>query len=127
MSMSNYLENLVLNATLRHNAFTPPATYIGLFTACSGDGVYVTEVVGASYARQSGVFYAPDASGMCSNSGVIQFSEATTAWGTITHGGIYDVGTSGNLLYWATINSNRTIASGDTFQIPDRGFRITLD
>ncbi len=126
MSMTPYLENLLINASLRHQAFTPPPTYIGLFTALSGDGVTTTEVAAAEYVRQSGAF-GPPTSGVALSSGVIQFPAAVSSWGTITHGGTFDASTGGNLLYWGTLDTNRTIASGETFQFPDRGYSVSLD
>ena len=34
------------------------------------------------------------------------------AWGTVTHFGIYDAATAGNLLYWAALTTSRATAAG---------------
>ena len=58
--MSNYLENALINATLRNTSFTSPATvYVGLYTSDPGEGNTGTEVSGTSYARQSATFGSP--------------------------------------------------------------------
>jgi hypothetical protein len=60
--MSNYLENALINATLRNTSYTPPTTvYVALFTSDPTDAGSGTEVstAGTSYARQSATFGAP--------------------------------------------------------------------
>lgn len=114
---SNYLENALINAVLRATAFTSPATvYVALFTAVTdGEAGTVTEVSGGAYARQSVAFAAPS-NGSTSNSAEIIFPVATAAWGTITHFGIYDAATLGNLLYYGALTSSKAIATDDQFR-----------
>lgn len=127
MNISNFLEDELLNATLRNIPFSSPATVYGaLLTALSGDADSVTEVTGTPYARQVIPFYAPVA-GVAESSGVIDYPEATDDWGTIAHGGLYDAVVSGNLLYWGVVEVPRTIGSGETFRVPDKGWSVTLD
>ena len=50
--MSNYLENALINATLRATTYTSPATvYVALFTTDPTDANSGTEVTGGGYAR----------------------------------------------------------------------------
>ena len=50
--MSNYLENALINATLRDTTYTSPATvYVSLWTTDPTDAGSGTEVSGGSYAR----------------------------------------------------------------------------
>ena len=53
-ALSNYLENALINATLRNTSYTSPSTvYVGLFTTDPTDAGSGTEVSGGSYARES--------------------------------------------------------------------------
>ena len=89
-ALSNYLENALINATLRNTAYSSPATvYAALFTSDPTDAGSGTEVSGGSYARKAITFGAPS-NGASTNSGAVEFDQATGNWGTITHFGIYD-------------------------------------
>jgi len=58
--MSNYLENALINATLRNTTYTSVATvYVSLWTSDPTDAGSGTEVSGGSYARTAVTFGAP--------------------------------------------------------------------
>lgn len=129
-AFSNFLENKILDHTLRGSAgaYTAPTTiYVGLFTASPTDANSGTEVSGGSYARQAITFGTAAASGSISNTATVTFPTATASWGTITHIGLYDAVSAGNLLYWGAVTQSKTIASGDTFSITTGNLTITLD
>ena len=124
--MSNYLENALINVTLRNTAYTAPTTvYLALYTTDPTDADTGTEVSGGSYARQSITFGAPS-NGVSTNSAAIEFPQATGSWGTITHVGIRDALTTGNLLYHTPLDASKTIASGDIFKIASGSLSVTL-
>jgi hypothetical protein len=124
--MSNYLENALVNATLRNTSYTSPTTvYLALYTSDPTDADSGTEVSGGSYARQSITFGAPS-NGASTNSAAIEFPQATGSWGTITHVGIRDALTTGNLLYHTPLDVSKTIASGDIFKIAIGSLSVTL-
>jgi hypothetical protein len=125
--MSNYLENALINATLRNTSYTSPSTvYVGLYTTDPGEGNTGTEVSGGSYARVAVTFSAPS-NGVSTNTGAVTFPTATNTWGTITHIGILDALTSGNLLYYTALDSTRSILSGDIFTISIGNLSVTLE
>jgi len=125
--MSNYLENALINATLRNTSYTSPTTvYVGLYTSDPGDGNTGTEVSGGSYARVSVTFGAPS-NGVSTNSASVTFPTATGTWGTVTHIGILDALTTGNLLYHTALDSSKSIASGDVFTISTGNLSVTLE
>lgn len=125
--MSNYLENALINATLRNTAYTSPTTvYVGLYTSDPGEGNTGTEVSGGSYARTSVTFGAPS-NGVSTNSASVTFPTATGTWGTVTHVGILDASTSGNLLYYTALDASKSIASGDVFTISTGNLSVTLE
>jgi hypothetical protein len=124
--MSNYLENALINATLRNTSYTSPTTvYLALYTTDPTDADTGTEVSGGSYARQSITFGAPS-NGTSTNSAAIEFPAATGNWGTITHVGIRDALTSGNLLYHTALDASKTINTGDIFKILTSNLSVTL-
>ena len=124
--MSNYLENALINATLRNTSFTSPSTvYVGLFTTDPTDAGTGTEVTGGSYARQSVTFAAPS-NGVSASNAAVEFPQATASWGTITHIGILDALTSGNLLYHTALDVSKTIDNGDIFKIASGSLTVTL-
>jgi hypothetical protein len=123
---SDYLENKLLDHSLATTAYTAPgAVYVGLFTSDPTDAGTGTEVSGGSYARQSATFGAAS-SGSASTSATITFPAATASWGTITHVGIYDASSSGNLLFHGAVTTSKAIESGDTFQISSGNLTISL-
>jgi len=124
--MSNYLENALINATLRATTFTSPATvYVGLYTSDPTDANTGTECSGASYARKSATFGAPS-NGVSTTTADVTFDQATGSWGTISHIGILDASTSGNLLYHTALDASKTIDTGDIFKIASGSLTVTL-
>ena len=124
--MSNYLENALINATLRNTSYTTPTTvYLALYTSDPTDADSGTEVSGTSYARQSITFGSPS-NGVTTNSAAIEFPQAGGSWGTVTHVGIRDASTSGNLLFHTALDASKTIATGDVFRIASGSLSVTL-
>lgn len=124
--MSNYLENALINATLRNTSYTSPTTvYVGLYTSDPTDANTGTEVSGGSYARTSVTFGAPS-NGASLNSSAVEFPQATGSWGTVGWIGILDAATSGNLLYHTALDVSKTIDTGDIFKIAIGSLSVTL-
>jgi hypothetical protein len=124
--MSNFLENALINATLRNTTYTSPATvYISLWTSDPTDAGSGTEVSGGSYARTAVTMGAPS-NGVSLNSADVTFPTATASWGTVGWIGINDALSSGNLLYHSPLDTAKTIDSGDIFKISTGNLSVTL-
>jgi len=124
--ISNYLENALINGTLRATTFTAPAAvYVSLHTADPTDAGTGTEVSGGSYARQTATFGAPS-NGASTTTADITYPQATASYGTVTHIGIFDALTTGNLLYHSPLNTSKTIDTGDIFKITSGSLTVTL-
>ena len=124
--MSNFLENALINATLRATTYTSPSTvYVALFTTDPTDANTGTEVTGGSYARTSVAFAAPS-NGASASSADCTFPTCTSTWGTVSHIGIFDASTSGNLLYHTPLDTSKTIETGDIFKIASASLTVTL-
>ena len=123
---SNYLENALINATLRATTYTSPASvYVSLYTTDPTDADTGTEVSGGSYARTAVTMGAPS-NGVSTNSADVTFPTATASWGTVTHIGIHDASTAGNLLFHTPLDTSKTIDSGDIFKITSGNLSVTL-
>jgi hypothetical protein len=124
--MSNYLEDALINATLRATTYTSVATvYVSLWTSDPTDAGSGTEVSGGSYARTAVTFGAPS-NGVTTNSADVTFPTATASWGTVGWIGINDASTSGNLLYHTALDLAKTIDSGDIFKIETGNLSVQL-
>lgn len=125
-AMSNYLETALVNAVLRNTSYTSPTTvYVGLFTSDPTDAGSGTEVSGGSYVRKAMTFGAPS-NGATSNSSAVEFDQATASWGTITHFGLFDASSSGNLLLHGALTASKTIDSGDVFKFATSALTATF-
>jgi hypothetical protein len=126
MSFSNYLENKVLGHVFGGSAYTAAATlYLGLHTSNPDEDDSGTEVSGTAYVRQTAGFTVTD--NTASNTSAIEFPTAGGSWGTISHVGVYDASTGGNLLAYAALSSSKTIDTSDVFRVPAGDLDITLD
>ena len=124
-AFSNYLENKVLDHVFGGVAYSAPATlYLALYTSDPGDDNSGTECSGTSYARQTIAFTVTNDT--ASNTSAVEFPTAGSAWGTITHVGILDALTSGNLLAHGALTASKVVAQGDVFRVPASDLDITL-
>jgi hypothetical protein len=124
--ISNFLENALINATLRNTTYTSVATvYVSLWTTDPTDAGSGTEVSGGSYARTAVTFGAPS-NGATTNSADVTFPTATGTWGTVGWIGINDALSSGNLLYHTALDASKSITSGDIFKITTGNLSVTL-
>lgn len=131
-SMTNYLEKKLLDHTLGKAAYTmPAAVYVALFKADPGEAGSTSNEVGSGigYTRQeltSRVSAADATAGTAQNTAAITFGPATNDWGTITHAGIMDAATGGNMLFYAPLAEPKTFATGDSTQYAAGGLTFQL-
>jgi hypothetical protein len=125
--LSNYLENKLLDHVLRNESFTSPTTvYVGLYTSNPEDDNSGTEVSGGSYARQV-LSVTTATAGIVTSSADVTFPQATSAWGTISHIGLLDAITSGNLLMHTALTTSRDVEVGDVLKIATGSLTASLD
>jgi len=141
--MSDYLENALIDHLFRDITYAKSAAlYVALFTAAPSDAGGGTEVTGGSYARvsvapgstnwantqNSGTGASSGTGGQTSNKTTITFPAPTGNWGVVTHFGIYDASSSGNLLFWAALTVAKTVNNGDAAPIfAANALTVTLD
>lgn len=104
---STYLATAILNAAYRQQAFPSIAqVYVGLFTAAptdAGGGTEVPTSGGTNYARAAITFGAPAGTPPTIENEEVVFNVAAASWGTLTHIGLFDAASGGNLLDWQAI------------------------
>jgi len=131
LAVSNYLANALLNQVFRNTAYTRPTTvYVALYTSNPTAADTGTEVSGGDYARQAVTFGAPtsvNGKQTITNSSIITFPAATADWGTITHVGIRDAATGGNLLYYGAVDNPRSILKNDVFKFQANSLSLSLN
>lgn len=141
-ALSNYLENALIDHVFRGQTWTPPASfYMALFTSAPSDSGGGTEVAGNSYARVAvtrslaawagtqgaGTTVASSGTGgVTSNNVSIQFPTPTGSWGTVTHFGVFDTSTTGNLLLWGALTVQQTINTGNTVSFAAGQLQVTF-
>ncbi len=140
--LSDYLENKLIDQIFR--AQTAPSTgsiYVALFTAAPSDSGGGTEVSTNAYARvlitsslanwagtqSAGSTVASSGTGgVTSNNAIVTFPTPTsTGWGLVTHFGLFDAATTGNLLVWGSLTSSKTINGGDAVTFPIAAITVT--
>jgi len=116
--LSSYLEQRLLNHAFRNTAYTPPTTlHLALFTSNPTKANTGTEVSGGGYERRPIAFSAAAIEGgmmTIKNPAEIPFAVATADQGLVTHFGIFDAATGGNLMAFEAL-SPRTIQTNDRF------------
>jgi len=127
-ALSDHAEALLLDWLMTNGTATrPTAWYVGLFTAAPSDAGGGTEVSTGGYARQSVTFDAASSpGGTTSNSGAVTFTASGGSYGTVTHIGIFDASTSGNLLWHGALTASKTVGDGDTLEFSAGNIDLTL-
>lgn len=118
---SNYLKGEIIKHIFRTGSFTKPAALaIALYTTNPTDADSGTEVSGGSYARVSNNpadanWDAPaSGDGHTSNTGVLTYPAPSGAWGTVSHWGVRDATSAGNLLlHGAVLPSAQPVGATD--------------
>jgi hypothetical protein len=135
---SDYLEDKILDATLKGGTFPTIATaYLATFTGDPTDtGSASTENTWANtagtivYARQPMTFGAIS-DGVTNTSAQIQFPAFQTevpAVSSLSVGfiGIYDAASGGNLLYHTNLGTAKTLTQDDVLSFETNGVTVTL-
>lgn len=125
-SLSDYAETLLANFIANAQTATRPTSwYLALFTAAPSDAGGGTELSGLGYARQAITFGAA-ASGVVSNTSTHTYTASGGSWGTVTHYGIFDAITTGNLLWHGALTTPRTIADTESLTVAAAAFTLTM-
>lgn len=133
---SAYFKNQLVDHIFRSRTWIKPTqNYIGLLTSAPLlDGSGGVEVATGAYARVSvplldANWAAPvGGNGTTSNLVPIRFPLPTADWGMITHAGLYDAPTGGNLIIWQQLDAPILLLAGQNavvFRVGQLQFQIT--
>lgn len=128
LSLSNLFETRVLTWLFTGDAVTRPSSfYVALFTSNPAEDASGTEVStsGTAYARQSVTFSV--SGNTATNTAAIEFPTATASYGTVTHVGVFDASSAGNLIAYAALTTSKAIDTGDVLRLPANDLDVTMD
>ena len=113
---TNFAQRKALDLVFGAVPYTSPSTvFVGLGTALSGETI--TEWADTAALRPAVTFDAATlGAGTSSNSAILAIATTATA-ATLTHYGIWDATTAGNLLFVGPLESSRTVSSPDTVNL----------
>lgn len=124
-AFSNYLEDRIINWAFEGGVglgTAPTNVFISLHTADPAD-TGANEVTGGNYARigvATTTGWNTTTGGTASSTNVNEIvfpATGTVTWSaTVTHVGIWDAVTAGNLLFNGAISPSKVVSSGDVFK-----------
>ena len=125
---SDYLETTLLDHVLNNVALTSPTSvFVALHTADVTDAGGGTEVSGNAYARVTVTGGFTTTGDTSDNTAAVTFPTASGgAWGTVTHVGIWDASTVGNLLFHGILDASKVVGDGDTFEFAIGALNVTM-
>lgn len=134
MPATTYLNNKLLDLMFGGTAYSgrPTTLYFALFTSAPNAAGGGTEVTGSGYSRKAVTasttnFTSPATAGDNISSAIdIQWPAASGSWGTVTSWGIYDAATSGNLLFFDSIDTPVAITTGQRPKIASGALTISM-
>jgi len=124
--LSNFLENKFLDTTLKGgSAYRVATPYLALFTSDPTDAGNGTECSWTNYVRQTMAF-GTISNGSVASTGEITFPAVVGSTVTVTHIGVFDASSSGNLLYHTALDASKTLAATDTMSVAAGGVTVAL-
>jgi hypothetical protein len=129
-------ERAILDHVLTDPAWTPPATlYIGLSSTTPTEaGGNFTEPSGGAYARVATT--SADWSAASGTAPAVKtttatktFPTATATWvsgANLTHFGLFDASSAGNLVVWGALTTAKPVTSGDVASFEAGGLTLKL-
>jgi hypothetical protein len=129
-SITDLLEDALLDHILENSAYTPGATlYMSLHTSSpTEEGLVGNEVGGNGYARTIIAFSAAGTR-QCIQDGQVTFPQViTSSWGTVTHFGIHTASSgSGNMIGYGTFDNSIITEVGNVPFVPNLETVISIN
>lgn len=123
MSISNYLENKILDAVGNNVALQVAQAYVKLHIGDPGeDG---TNNAAAETTRKSISFAAASGGSMASDADAAWTNVAGTE--TYSHISLWDASSAGNCLWIGALTASKAVSAGDNFTLPSGQVTLTVD
>jgi hypothetical protein len=135
-TLTQYGENLALNALTGGTPFVLGTLYLALYTTAPTDVSAGTEVSGGAYTRLAVSFLASAGSpALTSNTNDVYFpggnppgnGVAASDWGVVLAFAICDSFSLGNQIWWGNLATPRTINTGDALDFPVGSIHLMMD
>lgn len=127
-----WAKKLVDHSLGKASATMPTTVYLAMFANNPGpDGALTGEPSGNNYARVAitSAMQATDlATGVSTNTTVVQFPTASGSWGTsaLAYWGILDASTAGNMLFYGALTPAITVGAGDAPPFPEGSLTLGI-
>lgn len=130
-NLTDYAEKKLNDHILGIASYTKPtAAYASLHTASPTDtGSHANELTATGYSRASitaSMNATGATSGLADNATAVEIGPVTADAGTVTHAGIEDASTVGNMLLWVQNTASRTLLNGDSFRWAANQLSVTF-
>lgn len=122
---SNYLIPKILEHLVGKTSYTMPVVHLALYTTNPTAADTGTESTLGGYARLT-IEFAAAAAGAASNANIEDFGSASSGSQTISHYGLRDAATLGNLLIFGPWDASYLVETGDFYKLPAGAFTATL-
>lgn len=132
-NITTYLEGAIQDWTFNGDAFPtePSNLYLALHNGDPGNDGTSNELGAGDYDRVSTASgdWVTSGSGptVAENSTEISFGEATSDWGTVSHVSIWDSSSGGNPLWQGSLDSDKSVQTGDELIFRSNDIHIELD
>jgi len=127
-SLTQYTHKKVLDHALKTASYSPPATiYVGLSTADPTEtGGGWADPTYTGYARKSIAFGAASARAIAQNA-LVTFDQCTAGSSTVTHWGLWDQASGGNLMAHGALSASKSIVAGNTPSLASGQVTVTFN
>lgn len=124
MSVSDYLENKLLDLVFNATSYAGQATvYVKLHTGDPGEAG--TANAAGNTTRQAATFGAASAGSVASDADVTWTGVSTSE--TYSHVSLWDASTAGNCLWSGALSSSKAVTAGDSFTLPSGSLTVAID
>ena len=113
--LTNFTEKKILDHLLKTASYSPPAkVYLGLSTADpTADGSGWANPTYTGYARKE-ITFAAAGTRAIAQAGAVTFDQCSGGSSIVTHWGLWDASTDGNLLAYGALSVQKNIVTGNT-------------
>lgn len=112
------------------DTFTNSTVYLALYSSNPGKENTGTEISGGGYERLEIPMtepYEDNGKDSVKLNETVFFPEATSDWGTVTHGAIFDSKTGGNMEWYGPLATSRDPKEGDEVVVRENEIVVTLN
>ena len=132
-AFSNYLEDQITGWIAGTNMTAPSATFVQLYngdpldTGAGGTAIVIATAARLSVASGSGSWTrGTSGNGTITNASAFTITSSATATASATHFTVWDASASGNLLFYGSLTTTKTIASGDEVKFNASALTLTV-